>query len=147
MSRNVQPGSQLLSIYYKIIPYRAHLLNVIPPMGIKFVCLLENKVGKKSKMHQFKRYKNRHLGFLFWPCSHSFESSPLHKHGHPGWTSPLHSSHALLTGLTSKSHRLIEGWKFKLCPNQVLKNWFGLSKLGISSEISAISLAWLMCII
>ena len=53
MSRNARTRSQLLSVYYKIIPYHARLLNVLPPMGIKILRLLETKVGKKSKMHRF----------------------------------------------------------------------------------------------
>ena len=75
MARNARTQRQLLSVYYKIIPYHVRLLNVLSPIAIKILRLLETMVGRKSQMHNDRSTNYKHCtknAVWVLPCSHSF---------------------------------------------------------------------------
>ena len=101
-------------------PFHVRVQNVLLSMGIKIHRSQETNLGKESKCADSimnnslllttepeKTYINLHLGFPFWLSLYSLHClfTTIQIYEHPGeieWTSPLHSTNALLTGYISK---------------------------------------------
>ena len=62
MSRNVRTWSQLLSVYYKIAPCHARVLNVLSTTRINFYWFSTASRNKNVKMHGF-RHDHDHQPF------------------------------------------------------------------------------------
>ena len=153
MSRNARTRSQLLSVYYKIIPCHTHLLNVLPPMGIKILRLLCDSVMNNSLSTHYKHLQmaQKWLSIL---ALFMLTSTSLRRHTNI-WTSGWNWTTSWLSCTTYRINFKIApihlcSWRVessKYARTKFQKTDLGFPNWVPSSGIVAISLSRLMCVI